>query len=207
MSDLGIFLFEQRTPVRLLDRDGEVWFVLNDVCQALNLANPRRAAQRLDDDEKGVTIGDTLGGQQLLSVVNEAGLYSLILTSRKAEARRFKRWVTHEVLPALRRTGVYDMRPVEPLDQLAPYLHDHQLRVLHALEAASDGTGLVTVGRLPRITGLSIEKIRRTLHLFEVLRVIWWETPEFVRLRRRYRPCANRSTPPWPRSPWLEAQR
>ena len=112
MSDLGIFLFEQRTPVRLLDRDGEVWFVLNDVCQALNLANPRRAAQRLDDDEKGVTIGDTLGGQQLLSVVNEAGLYSLILTSRKAEARRFKRWVTHEVLPALRRTGVYDMRPV-----------------------------------------------------------------------------------------------
>jgi prophage antirepressor-like protein len=105
MSDLGVFLFEQRTPLRLLDRDGEVWFVLNDVCQALNLTNPRQAAQRLDDDEKGVTISDTPGGQQLLSVVNEAGLYSLILTSRKAEARRFKRWVTHEVLPSLRRTG------------------------------------------------------------------------------------------------------
>jgi prophage antirepressor-like protein len=56
MSDLGVFLFEQRTPLRLLDRDGEVWFVLNDVCQALNLTNPRQAAQRLDDDEKGVTI-------------------------------------------------------------------------------------------------------------------------------------------------------
>jgi RIO-like serine/threonine protein kinase len=98
------------------------------------------------------------------------------------------------------------MRPVE---QLAPYLHDHQLRVLHALETASDGTGLVTVGRLPRITGLSIEKIRRTLHLFEVLRVIWWETPDVVRLRRRHRPWANRSTPCSalsPRSPWLEAQ-
>jgi prophage antirepressor-like protein len=210
MSDLGIFLFEQRTPVRLLDRDGEVWFVLNDVCQALNLANPRRAAQRLDDDEKGVTIGDTLGGQQLLSVVNEAGLYSLILTSRKAEARRFKRWVTHEVLPALRRTGVYDMRAVELLDELAPYLHDHQLRVLHALEAATDDAGLVTVGRLPRITGLSVEKIRRILHLFEVLRVIWWETPNVVRLRHRHRPWANRSSPCSalsPRSPWLEAQR
>ena len=207
MSDLGIFLFEQRTPVRLLDRDGEVWFVLNDVCQALNLANPRRAAQRLDDDEKGVTIGDTLGGQQLLSVVNEAGLYSLILTSRKAEARRFKRWVTHEVLPALRRTGKYEMQQTELLEQVVPYLHDQQLRVLHAWRQQRPALGLVPVGRLPRITGLSIEKIRRTLHLFEDLRVIWWETPELVRLRRRYRPCADRSTLPWPRSPWLEAVR
>ena len=93
------------------------------------------------------------------SVPMDKGLLkaSAILTSRKAEARRFKRWVTHEVLPALRRRGVYDMRAVEPIDQLAPYLHDHQLRVLHALEAATDDTG-VTVGRLPMITGLSIEK-------------------------------------------------
>ena len=194
MSDLGIFLFEQRTPVRLLDRDGEVWFVLNDVCQALNLANPRRAAQRLDDDEKGVTIGDTLGGQQLLSVVNEAGLYSLILTSRKAEARRFKRWVTHEVLPALRRTGKYEMHQTELLEQVVPYLHDQQLRVLHAVQAAASDFGLVQVGRLPMITGLSIQKVRRTLHLFENLRVIWWETPELVRLRRRYRPSTDRSS-------------
>ncbi len=207
MPDLSIFLFEERNTLRLLDEDGEVWFVLKDVCKALCLTNPRQAAQRLDDDEKGVISSDTLGGRQSISVVSEAGLFSLILSSRKAEARRFKRWVTHEVLPTLRRTGKYEMHQTELLEQVVPYLHDQQLRVLHALEAASDGTGLVTVGRLPRITGLSIEKIRRTLHLFEVLRVIWWETPEFVRLRRRYRPCANRSTPPWPRSPWLEAQR
>ena len=194
MSDLGIFFFEQRTPVRLLDRDGEVWFVLNDVCQALNLTNPRQAAQRLDDDEKGVTISDTLGGQQLLSIVNEAGLYSLILTSRKAEARRFKRWVTHEVLPTLRRTGKYEMHQTELLEQVVPYLHDQQLRILHAVQAAASDFGLVQVGRLPVITGLSIQKVRRTLHLFENLRVIWWETPELVRLRRRYRLSADRSS-------------
>ena len=194
MSDFGIFLFEQRTPVRLLDRNGEVWFVLNDVCQALNLANPRRAAQRLDDDEKGVTIGDTLGGQQLLSIVNEAGLYSLILTSRKAEARRFKRWVTHEVLPTLRRTGKYEMHQTELLEQVVPYLHDQQLRILHAVQASASDFGLVHVGRLPRITGLSIQKVRRTLHLFENLRVIWWETPELVRLRRSYYPSGDRSS-------------
>lgn len=193
MSDLGVFLFEQRPPVRLLDRNGEVWFVLNDVCQALNLANPRRAAQCLDD-EKGVTIGDTLGGQQPLSVVSEAGLYSLILTSRKAEARRFKRWVTHEVLPALRRTGKYEMHQTELLEQVVPYLHDQQLRILHAVQATASDFGLVPVGQLPRITGLSIQKVRRTLHLFENLRVIWWETPELVRLRHRYQPSADRSS-------------
>jgi prophage antirepressor-like protein len=194
MSDLGTFLFEQRTPVRLLDRDGEAWFVLNDVCQALNLVNPRRAAQRLDDDEKGVTIGDTLGGQQLLTVINEAGLYSLILTSRKVEARRFKRWVTHEVLPTLRRTGTYAMHQTDLLEQVVPYLHDQQLRILHAVQAAAGDLGLVQVARLPMITGLSIQKVRRTLHLFEALRVIWWETPELVRLRRRYRLSTDRSS-------------
>jgi prophage antirepressor-like protein len=194
MSDLGTFLFEQRTPVRLLDRDGEAWFVLNDVCQALNLANPRGAAQRLDDDEKGVTIGDTLGGQQLLTVINEAGLYSLILTSRKAEARRFKRWVTHEVLPTLRRTGTYAMHQTDLLEQVVPYLHDQQLRILHAVQAAAGNLGLVPVARLPMMTGLSIQKVRRTLHLFEALRVIWWETPELVRIRRRYRLSTDRSS-------------
>jgi prophage antirepressor-like protein len=191
MSDLGIFLFEQRTPVRLLDRDGEAWFVLNDVCQALNLVNPRRAAQRLDDDEKGVTSKNTLGGQQLLTVINEAGLYSLILTSRKAEARRFKRWVTHEVLPTLRRTGTYAMHQTDLLEQVVPYLHDQQLRILHAVQAAAGD--LVPVARLPMITGLSIQKVRRTLHLFEALRVIWWETPDLVRISRRYRLSTDRS--------------
>lgn len=93
--------------VRVVMRDGEPWFVAADVCAALDIANPRQAVSRLDDDEKGVRTVDTLGGPQEAAIINESGLYSLILTSRKEEAKRFKRWVTHEVLPAIRKTGGY----------------------------------------------------------------------------------------------------
>ena len=94
-------------PVRVISRGGEPWFVLADVCRVLDIANNRNASARLDDEEKGVHTMDTLGGEQSLVIINESGLYSLILTSRKAEAKQFKKWVTSEVLPAIRRTGSY----------------------------------------------------------------------------------------------------
>lgn len=87
--------------------DGQPWFVAADVCAALDIANSRDAVSRLDADEKGVANTDTPGGLQRVGVVNESGLYSLILTSRKPQAHAFKRWVTHEVLPAIRQTGGY----------------------------------------------------------------------------------------------------
>ena len=95
----------------LLDGGGEVMFVARDVCGALSLGNVPMALSRLDDDEKGVSSIDTLGGPQQMATVTEAGLYSLVLGSRKPEAKAFKRWVTHEVLPAIRRDGGY-MAPV-----------------------------------------------------------------------------------------------
>lgn len=73
----------------------EPWFVAADVCRALGIGNPRMATARLDDDEKGVISTDTPGGQQKMNVVNEPGLYALVLSSRKPEARAFKRWITH----------------------------------------------------------------------------------------------------------------
>lgn len=91
--------------VRALLRDGEPWFVATDVCEALELDHT--ALRRLDDDEKGRDSIPTLGGEQTLNTVNESGLYSLILGSRKPEAKRFKKWVTSEVLPAIRKTGGY----------------------------------------------------------------------------------------------------
>lgn len=94
--------------VRTIEQDGEVWFVAADVCHVLEIANPRNASARLDDDEKdAVQITDAIGRQQETTIINESGLYSLILNSRKPEARTFKRWVTHEVLPAIRKTGGY----------------------------------------------------------------------------------------------------
>lgn len=101
------FNFGKRQVRTLLIND-QPWFVATDVCEALAIVNTARALSRLDDDEKGTHAVSTLGGTQNLSVVNESGLYSLILTSRKAEAKRFKKWVTAEVLPAIRKHGRYE---------------------------------------------------------------------------------------------------
>jgi prophage antirepressor-like protein len=100
------FVFEG-AEVRVAMRDGAPWFVLADVCAVLGIANNRNTAARLDDDEKGVHTVDTPGGPQEMAIINESGLYSTILTSRKEAARRFKRWVTGDVLPSIRKHGGY----------------------------------------------------------------------------------------------------
>lgn len=106
-----VFQFKQQQDVRAVMIDGEPWFAATDVCQALTIANTARALSRLDDDEKGIHSMNTPGGAQELGVVNESGLYSLILTSRKPEAKAFKKWVTSEVLPSIRKTGAYIHAP------------------------------------------------------------------------------------------------
>lgn len=93
--------------LRCIMRDGEPWFVAADVCDALGVGDTSQAASRLDDDERGTCTIRTPGGQQEMTIINESGLYSLILTSRKPEAKKFKKWVTSEVLPAIRKTGRY----------------------------------------------------------------------------------------------------
>jgi anti-repressor protein len=93
--------------VRTVLLNNDPWFVAKDVCTVLELNDVSKAVSRLDEDEKGTNIIPTPGGNQNLLTVNEAGLYSLILTSRKPEAKQFKRWVTHEVLPSIRKHGAY----------------------------------------------------------------------------------------------------
>lgn len=110
MQSLIPFDFDSNL-VRAILRDGEPWFVLADVCKVLDIRNPRDAATRLDDDEKGVATTDTLGGPQEMLIVSESGLYALTFSSRKEEARRFRKWVTAELLPTLRRTGRYALGP------------------------------------------------------------------------------------------------
>lgn len=101
-------IFDYRgQKVRTDSKDDAVWFVAADVCRVLDLGNTAMAVERLDADEKGISIIDTPGGNQQMVVVNEAGLYALILTSRKPQAKEFKRWVTHEVLPSIRKRGLY----------------------------------------------------------------------------------------------------
>ena len=106
-----ITVFENKEfgAVRTATINGEPWFVANDVCAILEI--DRTQTRRLDDDEKGVCLIHTLGGDQKMSIVNEFGLYSLILRSRKPEAKAFRRWITHEVIPAIRKYGMYATTP------------------------------------------------------------------------------------------------
>ena len=106
MNKITLFNYEGNT-VRTVMKDGNPWWVLKDVCSVLDIGNSRDVMARLDSDEKGVDIIDTPGGKQEVSIINESGLYSVILVSRKPEAKKFKRWVTHEVLPSIRRHGLY----------------------------------------------------------------------------------------------------
>lgn len=107
MTAITAFTNTEFGEVRTMMRDGEPWFVAADVCRALELDRTWNALQRLDEDEKGTTSISTLGGEQEVSIINEAGLYTLVLGSRKPEAKVFKRWITHEVIPSIRKNGAY----------------------------------------------------------------------------------------------------
>lgn len=104
---IEVFDNEEFGSIRTTMINGEPWFVAADVCKALEIKNSRDAMTRLDDDEKDVALTDTLGGVQTSTVVNESGLYALVLGSRKPEAKAFKRWITHDVIPSIRKHGAY----------------------------------------------------------------------------------------------------
>lgn len=106
MNNLEIFTYNNQ-GVRTVIKDGQPWFVAKDVCDILEISNNRDAVSRLDDDEKGVDFTDTPGGSQQVIIISESGLYSLVLTSNKPEAKQFKRWITHEVIPSIRKSGSY----------------------------------------------------------------------------------------------------
>lgn len=108
MTKIQVFEY-QSNKVRTVDMDGAPWFVLKDVCEVLGLGNSRMVSDRLDEDEKGVSKIDTLGGVQNVTIINESGLYNVILRSDKPEAKPFRKWVTSEVLPSIRKTGSYTM--------------------------------------------------------------------------------------------------
>jgi prophage antirepressor-like protein len=114
-NSIQTFKFAEGVTVRsILDENNLPWFVAADVCTALGLTNATKALLRLDEDEQTlITIQGKKNGNDQANIINESGLYSLILTSRKAEAKRFKKWVTAEVLPAIRKNGKYEVKQPE----------------------------------------------------------------------------------------------
>lgn len=121
MSVIKIFEYSGN-EVRTVIIDGAIWFVAKDVCDVLGISKYRDAVARLDPDEGCPAIVDTLGGSQEMACVNESGLYGLILTSRKPEAKAFKKWVTSEVLPQIRKTGGYNPSSLGRAEALLDFL-------------------------------------------------------------------------------------
>lgn len=155
MADNKMMIFEneQFGQVRTVNIDGNPWFVSVDVCTALGVS--RTAVRRLDKDEKGVRSMHTLGGTQRLAVVNEYGLYNLILGSRKPEAKDFKRWITHEVIPSIRKNGAYMTDAViahlEEYPELVPeylnHLRDENSRAKELRRQLDTVTGQLSIAQ------------------------------------------------------------
>ena len=122
----------QDHPVRIVERDGEPWFVAKDVCEILEL-DKSSGARGLASDEKGLHSVQTLGGEQKIQIVSEPGLYRLIFKSRKKEAENFKRWVCHSVLPSIRKTGAYVV-PNRAMEAMGKILLAVQEQYKHLIE-------------------------------------------------------------------------
>lgn len=126
MTALLSYQFENE-PVRVVMIAGDPWFVASDLAKALGYREAYHMTRNLDDDEKGPHVVGTLGGVQEFTVVSESGMYAAIFKSRRDEAQRFRKWVTAEVLPELRRTGKYQMHDLEPPPQIAADLDPPRL--------------------------------------------------------------------------------
>ena len=126
MNNIQVFNNEELGCIRTVIINDQPWFVGKDIAVALGYSNKRDAlAKRVDDEDKGVAKCDTLGGTQELAVINESGLYSLILSSKLPSAKKFKRWVISEVLPAIRKTGHYGNTPLKDVINLIRITRDN----------------------------------------------------------------------------------
>ena len=166
MSQIVAFDFESHNVRVVMNDGGEPMFVAADLLSTLNL--DRKALERLDDDEKGVSSIHTPGGNQEMTVVSESGVFNMVLGSRKPEAKRFKRWVTHEVLPSIRKTGAYAV-PGSVAALPAP-TQDRVTALLLIGEAVAKVPGVkqgiamaATLTCIQENTGLSVETMRRAL--------------------------------------------
>jgi prophage antirepressor-like protein len=166
MAEIQPFCFEN-TVVRTILRGEEPWFVGKDVCSILELGNITEALRCLDEDERGSEILNTLGGSQEMTIISESGLYALIFKSRKPQAKTFRRWVTREVLPAIRKTGGYTLVPAKK-EKLVTVDHRYTKNSLanpHGIRYHLDLTRVVTkptrqsLEILTRLTGVDFSDI------------------------------------------------
>lgn len=141
MENIVKFEFDGNS-IRETTINNSPWFIASDVCIILEIGNVSQAISRLDDDEKGIITIDTHGGGQKSSIINESGLYSLILTSRMPNAKAFKKWITSEVIPAIRKTGSYSIENIDPLELLERALNIAKAERARANQLQSENTAM-----------------------------------------------------------------
>ena len=154
MNEITTFTYNMNR-VRTVFKEGEPWFVLKDVCEILDIGNSRMVAERLDDDVKNsVSITDGNRGNPNFTVISESGLYNVIFLSRKPEAKKFKKWVTSEVLPSIRKTGSYVQTPKTYIQALEALLETEREKERLKIEL-DESKKYFSVKRVAKINGIS----------------------------------------------------
>jgi prophage antirepressor-like protein len=167
MSKIIPFNYESKQVRVIKDNEGDPWWIASDVCEIIGLSNTTEALRSLDDDEKS-TLRISEGGPER-NIINEPGLYSLIIRSNKPEAKKFKRWITHEILPSIRKTGRYEVGTLSEIDLIIKSAealkqiesrqieHDNRLSILEAKSHQNSGhTGYWTITAWCKLNNLNI---------------------------------------------------
>lgn len=161
MTELQIFNHQDFGQIRVVEQDGEPWFVAADVCRALEVGNPSDAVARLDADDRTLVSIEGSSNGKPVNAVNEPGLYSLVLGSRKPEAKAFKRWITHEVLPSIRKTGGYHLVEVLPAVKQRSLTTDDYLKAATIVGSCRNERMPYVLGLLKQ-AGFSIPDVQRS---------------------------------------------
>ena len=173
MNEIQVWNYES-SEIRTVQVNGEPWFVLSDVCKVLELSSPHKVAERLDGDEKGRNQIPTLGGVQEMAVVNESGLYTVILRSDKPQAKPFRKWVTSVVLPSIRKTGSYSVQQPNAFENLSP-----QLQVLIQMETRQKQIEARQAEQATALAGLE-QKLQNTCEVIALDKTAWRKDSEHL---------------------------
>ena len=170
-NEIQVWNYES-SEIRTVQVNGEPWFVLADVCKVLEISNSRNISSRLEPDEKGVTLVDTLGGTQKMTIINESGLYTVILRSDKPQAKPFRKWVTSVVLPSIRKHGSYSVQ--SQFADLSP-----QLQVLIQMETRQKQIEARQAEQATALAGLE-QKLQNTCEVIALDKTAWRKDSEHL---------------------------
>lgn len=203
MNDIKIFKNHEFGSIRTVEQNGEPWFVGKDVATALGYSNSRKAiADHVDEEDKGVTNRYTLGGNQNMTIINESGLYSLILSSKLPTAKKFKHWVTSEVLPSIRKIGGYNTDKI--IQAMVNFMAQQQkfnksvIELLEQQKAVVDAETYPEIGCVTEETWLTATEVGRLLGMSKsmvgyIANLYGLKTPEYGAWFLEEYPNSNRA--------------